>query len=632
MKRVVVLAALAVSFGCGSKKQQRTNKHDDPHKSGVVDLSASNKSSTASLLTSFLRKAKDKPGPYDEPRASADYAAHKPHYAVLELTGEVAEVPSFSIIGGSSGTPLRLITDRLHSLGENEKVLGLVVRAGNLGIDMAKAEELRAALIRFKSAGEHKRTVVCHTEGMTNASYYVFSACDRLVLAPTGEVVLSGVAAMPMHIKGLLDKLGVHAQFLHVGAFKGAAEPLTRDAPSPEMVQTLRAILDQAYATLVSGVASARKLPEEKVRALIDEAVFPDKRAVEAKLVDAIDVFEQFRSKAVAGKPWTRVKLGEDRSSGLAGLMEFIGMVPKARPAGPRVGIIYAVGGVEDGNGGRGLRGRSVIASRPMSAAIRAMARNDEIKAIVIRVSSGGGSALASEIIWHAVVAAKAKKPVIVSMGGVAASGGYYIGCGATRIFAQQNTLTGSIGVVGGKLSLKDAAAKLGVKVFPLEKGKRALMWSAFASWNAAERKTVQTMMESVYKTFVTRVASGRHKSYDQVHAIAQGRVWTGAAAVKNGLVDAIGGLHEAVAEAKKLAKLPASAPVEVYPPEPTLMDYLGSLGGVSAPLGLRAAIASIAQQFGSAAAAQVERVLSQLFLLRGSHVLAAMMLPVVIR
>jgi len=636
MKHVVLVAAIAMCVACGGKKKKDKPAKDDPSAHGIVDLSKRGGASPMSgLLRGMMASAAGKPGPYEEPRSSKDYAAHKPYYAVLELAGSIVELKTFSLLGGSSGTQLRDITNRLDKLADNEKVIGLVVRAGELSTDLAVAEELRGALARFKTAYKRKRTLVCHTEGLTNASYYVFSVCDRIALAPTGQITISGTAAMPLHLKGLLDKLGVRADFLHVGAFKGAAEPLTRDKPSDAMLKTLGAILDQSFATLVAGVASGRRLPADTVKKLIDTAVFQDKDAVTAKLVDSIQVFESFRDKSVAGIPWARVKLVKDGPKGIAALWEMLRPSPKARVSGPHVGVIYAVGGVEDGHGGGGVRGNSVIASRPISAAVRAMARDDDVKAIVIRISSGGGSALASEIIWNAVAEAKKKKPVVVSMGGVAASGGYYIAAAATKIFASANTLTGSIGVVGGKLAIGGAAAKLGVKAFPLKRGKRALLFSAFDAWTDDERKTVQAMMEGVYKIFVTRVAAGRGKAYDDIHKIAQGRVWTGAAALKNGLVDQLGGLDAAIAEARKLGKVPARADLEIYPSEPTLMDYISGLGvssGIGVGVDAHAHLLRIAKQLGGDAAIEVERVLRQLIVLRKSRVLTTMFLPVVFR
>jgi protease-4 len=209
------------------------------------------------------------------------------------------------------------------------------------------------------------------------------------------------------------------------------------------------------------------------------------------------------------------------------------------------------------------------------------------VKAVVLRIDSGGGSAQASELIWAGIAELKAKKPVIVSMSDVAASGGYYIASGATKIFALDDTLTGSIGVVGGRIVLAGALAKLGVTTFPMGRGKHATMMASFQPWQPDEKHLIETTMDDVYKTFVGRVAAGRGKTPDQIELIAKGRVWTGEKAKELGLVDAIGGLDAALAEAEKLGKVEPRTDLEVYPPAPTLRDLIHGWGGVHAPLGL---------------------------------------------
>jgi protease-4 len=281
-------------------------------------------------------------------------------------------------------------------------------------------------------------------------------------------------------------------------------------------------------------------------------------------------------------------------------------------PDGDHVALVYAVGDVVDGDGGP-LRAREQIASRPLTAALRALAADDDVKAVVLRIDSPGGSALASEQIWHAVDALKQKKPVIVSMAGVAASGGYYIACGATKIYADRTTLTGSIGVVGGKLAIADALAGIGVRTFPRGRGKRALLFASLGAWSDDERAAVQQLMQGTYDTFVGRVASGRSRPRTAIEPLAQGRVWTGEAAVRSGLIDEIGGLTEALAEARKLGSVDADEALEVYPPTPSLLDLVHSIGDVSLPAGLDTALAGAAgvdARTAAAVRAQVMRAL----------------------
>jgi protease-4 len=539
-------------------------------------------------IQGMLAKVADaagKPGPYEAPDHSSGFDDARPHWGVLWLGGEVVERGALSWSGGR-GTELRALIDRLRELAGDTGLTGVVVRAGGIEISLPDAVELRAAIHDLRRAG---KTVACHAERASNAGYLVLAACDRIAIAPLGDVAITGPAAMPVHIKPLLDKLGIQADFLHVGAYKGAAEPLTLDAPSRQMEETLGAILDRRYQTMVDAIAGDRKLAPDAVKALIDTALFPSDQAQAAGLVDEVAAFEPFRDAVVGGAAWGGLTLAE-RGNPLAAMqlaMRFFGALPPDRPSGDHVALVYALGTIIDGRGDGVLGAREQIASHTLVAALRALTAADRVKAVVLRIDSGGGSAQASELIWRAVAELKARKPVIVSMSDVAASGGYYIASGATRIFALDDTLTGSIGVVGGKLAVRGALTRLGVNTFPVGRGKRATMMASLGPWSDDERGAVRTAMESVYRTFVGRVAAGRGKPPEEIEKIAQGRVWTGAHARELGLVDEIGGLDAALAEARKLAKVDAATGLEVYPPAPTLRDLVVGLGDVHAPLGL---------------------------------------------
>jgi protease-4 len=637
----VLVVALALGAGCGSKKSEPKDKPSggDPWSaSGGSDPTAVRPGGGASAagglgatdwaqLLPLIVANLDSPGPYDEPESSPGYQPGAPHVAVLELAGEVNEVRTFSFTNPTSGIELRSFGERLRGLAADPSVSGLLLRLGGLEMSIATAEEVRAALAAFRASG---KALHCWGEGITNVTYYVATTCNTIGLAPGGEIVVSGVAAMPIHLKRLLDDVGVKADFLHVGAFKGAAEPLTRDRPSPEMVETMGAILDLAYETLVAGIAEGRKLSPDAVRGLIDTAMFQGEDARKASLVDTVAVFERYRDDVVAGGAWTEIELSDEKPD-MTAAMRFIGAMPDVRPVGPHVALVYAVGDVVDG--GKGVIGaREEIASRTLPAAIRTLAADDDVKAIVVRVDSPGGSALASEIIWHAVAEARAKKPVVVSMGAVAASGGYYISAGATKIYALANTLTGSIGVVGGKLAIGPALAKHGVDTYPLARGKRATLFSGMDPWNADERAAVQQSMDAVYGTFVNRVGAGRGKTFDQVHAIAQGRVWTGVAAKEHGLVDEIGGLDAALAEAHRLGKVAPSTPLEIYPPTPTLRDFLRSYGNVEMPFGLGSAVATLARDLAPAEARAAQHAIQQLLDFRDGAVRTTLVMPLVVR
>jgi protease-4 len=575
-----------------------------------------------------IKESIDTPGPYESPKQSKDYDEAKPHWGVLGLAGSIVEREAFSLTGGGRGTELRTLATRLRELAKDEQLQGLLLRVEDLEISLPDLVELRDAMEDFKHANKQLR---CHAESAGNATYLVLAACNTIGLAPLGDVMLTGPAAMPIHVKPLLDKLAIAADFIHVGAYKGAAEPLTRDAPSKEMQETLGAILDRRYQSMVDDVAASRHLEPAAVKALIDTALFPAEQAKAAKLVDEVTSWEAFRDAVKA--PWKKLEIEPDDKDQLAAMVKlarFLGAMPPERPFGDHVAVVYALGDIKDGGGDGVIGARQEIASHTLVSALRALAADDSVKAVVLRIDSGGGSAQASELIWAAVEQLKAKKPVIVSMSDVAASGGYYIASGATKIFAQTNTLTGSIGVVGGHIAPAAALAKLGVNTFPMGRGKHATMMASLAPWTPEEKALMLRHMEAVYNTFVGRVAAGRKKTVEQILPIAQGRVWTGAKALELGLVDAIGGLDAALAEARKLGNVEASMALEIYPPAPTLRDLLAGWGQVHAPFGLgtEATVLASLQALDPHVARAAERLLDLVTSFRTTSIQTVAILP----
>jgi protease IV len=577
MRSALAFVALA-ALSCTYPQEQQRKKDKD--KEGEKAAPAGNPMAGMAMLSSFLEQAKG-PGPWDEPESSPDFDESKPHAVVFTLAGSIVELEDPFAFFGSDGVPLSQVARRLHELAAREHVESILLRVDELETSMAVAEELRAILESLK------KPIDCHLEAASTHTALVVSACRSVAIAPGGMLLVSGPSFSPLYLRGLLDKLGVEADFLHIGAYKGAAEPLTRKEPSPQMKETLDAVLDGAYARLVLHLAAGRHVDPRKAQAWIDQALFEAEEARVAGLVDQVAPWEVWRDGKA--KAWKKVEL-EEKKDDLGEILSMLGGKAKTRPAKPHVALLYAVGEVVDGRGSGGKVGaRGQIAPRRLVPAIRAAAAAPEVKVIVLRVDSPGGSALASELIWNAVAEAKAKKPVIVSMGSLAASGGYYISCGATKIYAQPDTLTGSIGVVGGKIVLGPALASFGVNVQPMGRGKRATLFSPVQKWTPEERKVVETWMRKVYDQFKGHVAAGRKLSPEKVEEIAQGRLWIGSDAKARGLVDDLGGLDDALAEARKVGGLPEDAPVDVYPGDPTLSDFLESLGGVTAPSPLAA-------------------------------------------
>jgi protease IV len=611
----------------GDDKDKGKDKGDD---FGGIDLKAA-----LSKITETISK----PGPYEAPDKSKDFDEAKPHWGTLKLDGGIVERQAFSLTGGR-GTELHALIGRLRELATDDNLTGVLIRVEAIEVSQPDAIELRAALHDVRKAG---KSIACHVENASNAAYLVLAACERIGIAPLGGVAISGPAALPVHIKSLLDKLGIQADFLHVGAYKGAAEPLTRSAPSREMEETLGAILDRRYQTMVDIIAAERKLPPATVKALIDTAHFQSDAAKTAGLVDTVGPFEVFRDEVTGGAPWGKLELDPSKNNQFAMIMKlsrFLGALPPDRPAAPHVAVVYALGGIVNGGGDGVLGARQEIAANTLVAALRALTADDAVKAVVLRIDSGGGSAQASELIWRAVAELKAKKPVVVSMSDVAASGGYYIACGANKIFALDDTLTGSIGVVGGKIAPRDALARIGINTFPMGRGKRATMDASLGPWTDDERALVRSQMEDVYRVFVGHVADGRRKKPDEVQPIAQGRVWTGTKAKELGLIDEIGGLDAALAEARKLANVDAKTSLEIYPPAPTLRDVVAGFGEVGAPLGLGsdagtagaalAALHAVDALLDPVVAAATEHLVKLVFSFRSSTIQAVAMLPVV--
>jgi protease-4 len=595
MRAAVIVAGLGCCLlACKNNPSKLDNSQADPwnqprtETSGAAAALAAGDSSGIDWQNMFdkIRDAIETPGPYESPKHSASFDATKPHWAVLGLDGDIVEREAFSLTGGGRGTELHQLIARLRGLAKDQTLTGLILRIDELKISLPDVVELRAAMNELRTGGKQLR---CHVEDARTATYLVLTACDTVGIAPLGDIMITGPSAMPIHVKPLLDKLGVTADFIHVGAYKGAAEPLTRNAPSKEMEETLGAILDRHYDTIVDTIATARKIDPPIVKTQIDTTLFPSEQAKAAKLVDEVVSWEQFRDELHA--PWTKIELDadEDKTTLAASikLMRFLGMAPPEKPLGGHVALIYALGDIVDGDGDGVIGARQQIASHTLVSALRALTADDSVKAVVLRIDSGGGSAQASELIWAAVEELKAKKPVVVSMSDVAASGGYYIASGANKIFAHADTLTGSIGVIGGHIAPGPALAKLGINTFPMGRGKHATMMSSLAPWTDEERALMLRNMEAVYTAFVGRVAQGRKLTPEQVQPIAQGRVWTGTKAKELGLVDEIGGLDAALAEARTLAKLPADTGIEMYPGTPTLRDVLSGWGAVHTPYGM---------------------------------------------
>jgi protease-4 len=463
---------------------------------------------------------------------------------------------------------LAAIFPALRAARADRQVRGLAVYVEQARFGLAKAQELRRQMLTLRQAGKF---VDCYLETAGEVSngtlpYYLATACDHITLAPLGEVNLLGLYAQTLHVRGTLDKLKIDPEFLRIGRYKSAVETFTQAHSSPPAAEELAAVLDSYFGQVVAAIAEARRLPPDAVRRLIDQAPFTARAALAARLVDRLAYADEFRQGIArrAGGKARLVPLADYRfSSGASARSE--------------IAVVVAAGAIERGAAAGGpLSGDELVGSDEMSRTLAQLGRDSSIAAVVLRIDSPGGSALASDLILHAVEGLHRSKPVVVSMSDAAASGGYYIAARADKIVAEPATLTGSIGVFTGKLVTRRLEQEiLGVDRDTMQRGADADIYSTQTPFSPAQQAKVEHQIAAIYDAFVGHVAAGRHLSRAAVEAVAGGRVWSGADALRIGLVDALGGLDQAIGLARGAARVPAGEEVAVrfYPGPPSWRD-----------------------------------------------------------
>jgi protease-4 len=408
-----------------------------------------------------------------------------------------------------------------------------------------------------------------------NKEYFIATACDKIFVPPPGELFINGLAADVMFFRGSLDKLGIYPDIYQIGKYKSAGDMFTQKQMTDAHREYINSMLDDLYNRYVNNIAQARKKTPEDVRALIDNAPYNAQQAKDAGLIDEAmyrDEVENVMKTLVGQKqtdPLVTVRSGDYRDVS----PESLGL-----NKGERLAVIYATGTIESGSSQNSPSGEQSIGSDTVAKALNDAAADKTIKAIVLRVDSPGGSGLASDIIWRAVEQANQKKPVVVSMSDVAASGGYYISASAAKIIAQPSTITGSIGVVAGKPVMRGFYDWLGLSNEYVLRGKTAGMFRATEKFSDEERAKFEEWIKTTYyRDFIPKVAKGRSKDPEYVDSVGQGRVWTGAQAKERGLVDDFGGLDKAFEVAKQLAKIPADKGVErvIFPYPTTFLQQL---------------------------------------------------------
>ncbi len=459
----------------------------------------------------------------------------------------------------------------------DKRIKAILLDVNMSGVGWGKAEEIRDAITDFRSSG---KPVYAFVEFGLNKEYYIATACDKIIVPPPGELFINGLAADVMFFRGSLDKLGIYPDIYQIGKYKSAGDMFTQKQMTEAHRQYINEMLDDLYGRYVNTIAQTRHKTPDEVKALIDNAPYSAAKAKEVGLIDDVlykdDVEKQF--KKLLGYKDT------DQFVSVRGT-DYRDVQPESLGLnkGDKIAVIYASGEIGSGSSQNSPSGDQSIGSDTVAKALNDAAADTSLKAIVLRVDSPGGSGLASDIIWHAVEAANQKKPVVVSMSDVAASGGYYISASAAKIIAQPSTLTGSIGVVAGKPVMRGFYDWLGISNEYVLRGKNAGMFRETEKFSDDERAKFEEWIKTTYyQDFVPKVAKGRNKDAQYIDSIAQGRVWTGGQAKDRGLVDDFGGLDKAIEVAKQLARIPADKGVErvILPYPTTFLQELLNGGG----------------------------------------------------
>lgn len=441
---------------------------------------------------------------------------------------------------------LNEILANIESAKSDDRIKGIYLDASSISSGMATIEEVRNALIKFKQSGKF---IIAYGEVYSQSAYYLASVANKIYLNPEGMIDFRGLSSEIMFFKGTLEKLDIEAQIIKVGTYKSAVEPFILDKMSEPNKQQVNSFLGSMYEHFLSEISKSRKVSKESLFSIADEAkIRAPKDALTYKMVDGLKYKDEVLDEL---KKLTKTDLKKDIKS--VSLEDYSPKEGKDEESSKnRIAVIYANGEIMGGEGDD-----ETIGSERISRAIRKARTDDKVKAIVLRINSPGGSALASDVIWRETVLAKKVKPVIVSMGDVAASGGYYIACAADSIFAQPNTITGSIGVFGIIPNMqKFFNNKLGITFDGVKTGKFADLGSINRPLTEGERMILQLEVNKVYETFTQKVADGRKKEQTYINSIGQGRVWSGTEALKIGLVDRLGSIDDAIASAAKKAKL----------------------------------------------------------------------------
>ena len=489
----------------------------------------------------------------------------EPTTLVLDLEGKIIEqnptALTARLLQGRLKPTLREIVENVDKAADDERVTAMVVRLRSPQLGWAKAEELHTALGRFRKTG---KKLYCHMIYAGLREYYLATVCEKIYMQPVGLLDVKGIRAEATFWKGTLDKIGAQAELVHTGEYKTFPNAYTETRMTEAHREMLNWLVDGLYGQMVQAVAEARQKSPEEARAAIEAGPYEPQEAMAAGLVDQLLYEDQVYDLLKNQDPEKRFHKMSARS--------YLRVPPKdvGLTAEARIGLVYGVGTILPGEESLDpLGGGGSMGVETMVRVLRQAGEDDSLKAVVFRVDSPGGDALASDTIWRAVMNLRKKKPVVFSMSDVAASGGYYIAATGDAIVANRATITGSIGVVYGKVNLRGLYDKLGITKDMVSRGPYALLDSEYRPYTPQERRRIEKLAEDMYQEFLRKVAAARKIELEQMDTVARGRVFTGEQAKQKGLVDELGGLERAVELAKQKAGIAPSERVELVPLPP---------------------------------------------------------------
>lgn len=529
--------------------------------------------------------------PAEPPANPAGPAVQAATVGWLELSGPLRESPPpFAwVTEEEMGPSLQTVLRQLHHVAESSRYKGIVIYLDYPELDLTQTDAIAQAIAAIRAAD---KKVLVFAEAYDLRTYLLACSADQVLLQRRGEVMLEGLGVEEMYLAGLLDKIGMKADFVQIGKFKGADEPLTRTAPSEAWNQNINSLLDDLYASILTRIAEGRRLKPDEVEAILRDCwTMSDEQLVARRVVDQVcdrDMIEVTEIAFGDDFAWDE-DLGQSpvAAANTNAFMFFQSLFQASAPRPKRdsVAVIHALGPITSGEStyGDGLFSSDTIGSRTMTDTLADAADDDKVKAVVLRLDSPGGSAIASEVIWQSVRETAEKKPVYVSIGSMAASGGYYIACAADEVYVAPDSVVGSIGVVGGKFVAGSLYEKIGVGVTRRSRGPHGDLFNSVEPFTPAQRDMLTKAFENTYTQFTERVKAGRGARLGDVEAVAQGRLFSGRQAVTNGMADKLGTLDQAIRDAAQRAGLqPGRYDVINLPPPMSLPEFLETIFGTS--------------------------------------------------